>query len=429
MGFFKKLKDRLFGKNEDSKDKNSKEIIIDKESQIDNNFEFINKTKEQIVEKKEIEKEIETKNIKKENVKKKLSREEKKNLTKEEIKAFKEQTQLLKKQEKLDKKQEKERIKQLTKENKLNKYVAGLSKSGINLTKKITELQAAHNELDEEFFEELEEILIMSDISVSLVYVIIDEIKKEVKLENVKDKSLIAEIIADKMFAIYANQSAVNTKLNLDHEGLNVLLVVGVNGSGKTTSIAKIAYKLINENKKVLLAAGDTFRAGAVEQLKVWAKRLNIDIILPDKEGADPASVVYKAFEKTQKEKYDVLIIDTAGRLQNKVNLMNELAKINKIIEKFVPGAPHESLLVLDATTGQNGVIQAQAFKEVTPLSGIVLTKMDGTSNGGIILTIKDKLDLDVKLIGLGEKMDDLQEFDLDSYIYGLMKELIPNEK
>ncbi|WP_022935024.1 signal recognition particle-docking protein FtsY [Mesomycoplasma moatsii] len=430
MGFFKKLKDRLFGKNEDSKDKNSKEIIINKESHNDNNFEFINETKEQnIVEKQEIEKEIETKNIKKENVKKKLSREEKKNLTKEEIKAFKEQTQLLKKQEKLDKKQEKERIKQLTKENKLNKYVAGLSKSGINLTKKITELQAAHNKLDEEFFEELEEILIMSDISVSLVYVIIDEIKKEVKLENVKDKSLIAEIIADKMFAIYANQSAVNTKLNLDHEGLNVLLVVGVNGSGKTTSIAKIAYKLINENKKVLLAAGDTFRAGAVEQLKVWAKRLNIDIVLPDKEGADPASVVYKAFEKTQKEKYDVLIIDTAGRLQNKVNLMNELAKINKIIEKFVPGAPHESLLVLDATTGQNGVIQAQAFKEVTPLSGIVLTKMDGTSNGGIILTIKDKLDLDVKLIGLGEKMDDLQEFDLDSYIYGLMKELIPNEK
>lgn len=431
MGFFKKLKDRLFGRNEDSKDKkNSKETIIDKETQNDNNFEFINETKEQdVVEKQEIEKELETKSVKKENVKKKLSREEKKNLTKDEIKAFKEQTQLLKKKEKLNKKQEKERIKQLAKENKLNKYVAGLSKSGINLTKKITELQAAHNELDEEFFEELEEILIMSDISVSLVYVIIDEIKKEVKLENVKDKSLIAEIIADKMFAIYANQSAVNTKLNLDHEGLNVLLVVGVNGSGKTTSIAKIAYKLINENKKVLLAAGDTFRAGAVEQLKIWAKRLNIDIVLPDKEGADPASVVYKAFEKTQKENYDVLIIDTAGRLQNKINLMNELAKINKIIEKFVPGAPHESLLVLDATTGQNGVIQAQAFKEVTPLSGIVLTKMDGTSNGGIILTIKDKLDLDVKLIGLGEKMDDLQEFDLDSYIYGLMKELIPNEK
>ena len=383
MGFFSKLKDRLFSKNSKNKEK-SVDQIENKENGNDQN-------------------DVQTNNI--ENIK---------NLN-----------QIEKKQTKIEKKAQKQLLKELVKENKLNKYVAGLSKSGNNLTQKIVELQSSSRTLNEDFFEQLEEILIMSDISVNMVYLIIDEIKKEVKKENINDPKLIGEIIADKMFTIYANQSIVNTKLNLDHDGLNVLLIVGVNGSGKTTSIAKIANKLVNENKKVLLAAADTFRAGAVEQLKVWAQRLNIDIVTPDKEGADPASVVYKAFEKTQTNQYDVLIVDTAGRLQNKVNLMNELAKINKIIAKFVTDAPHESLLVLDATTGQNGILQAQAFKEVTPLSGIVLTKMDGTSNGGIILSIKDKLDLDVKLIGLGEKLDDLQEFDLDAYIYGLMKNLM----
>ena len=394
MGFFKKLKERLFGSKENdnikNNDLNKNEISEEK---------FSKSTKEK----------NETTLNKKEN-------------TKEEIK-------LIKKQEKLAKKEKKELNKQLNKEKKINKYVAGLSKSGTNLTKKIRELQSNHKQIDEEFFEKLEEILIMSDISVSQVYLILEEIKKEVKVENITDKNLINEIIADKMFVIYANQSTVNTKLNLDHPGLNVLLMVGVNGSGKTTSIAKIANKLVLEGKRVLLAAADTFRAGAVEQLKIWAQRLNVDIILPDKEGADPASVVYKAFEKTKDNEYDVLIIDTAGRLQNKTNLMNELAKINKIIQKFIPKAPHESLLVLDATTGQNGILQAEAFKEVTPISGIVLTKMDGTSNGGIILSIKDKLNIDVKLIGLGEKMDDLQEFDLDAYIYGLTKGLMENNE
>lgn len=397
MGFFKKLKERLF----DRKNKNKEEEI-----------------KNDLLESTENEENYEHETQEKNND----HQEEKVELTKEE-------KSLIKKQKKLDKQIEKKRIKQLSKEQKLNKYIAGLSKSGTNLTKKITELQSSHNQLDEEFFEKLEEILIMSDISISFVNLIMDEIKKEVRVENVKDKSLISEIIADKLFTIYANQSTVDTKLNLDNEGLNVLLIVGVNGSGKTTSIAKIAHKLKQEGKKVILAAADTFRAGAIEQLNIWAKRLEVDIVLPDKEGADPASVVYKAFEKTKSEDYDVLIIDTAGRLQNKVNLMNELSKINKIVEKFVPNAPHESLLVLDATTGQNGVLQAQAFKEVTPLSGIVLTKMDGTSNGGIIFTIKDRLDMAVKLIGLGEKIDDLQEFDLDSYIYGLMKGLMPNEE
>ncbi len=394
MGFFKKLKERLFGSKENDNIKNND---LNKNEISEEKFSKSTKEKNETI------------------------LNEKEN-TKEEIK-------LIKKQEKLAKKEKKELNKQLNKEKKINKYVAGLSKSGTNLTKKIRELQSNHKQIDEEFFEKLEEILIMSDISVSQVYLILEEIKKEVKVENITDKNLINEIIADKMFVIYANQSTVNTKLNLDHPGLNVLLMVGVNGSGKTTSIAKIANKLVLEGKRVLLAAADTFRAGAVEQLKIWAQRLNVDIILPDKEGADPASVVYKAFEKTKDNEYDVLIIDTAGRLQNKINLMNELAKINKIIQKFIPEAPHESLLVLDATTGQNGILQAEAFKEVTPISGIVLTKMDGTSNGGIILSIKDKLNIDVKLIGLGEKMDDLQEFDLDAYIYGLTKGLMENNE
>lgn len=403
MSFFKKLKERLFGSKEDKKQSQNEEI----------------KTEDAIILNEEENKEVEI-----------VQHVEKKEITKEEsIKLDRKEKSLEKKKQKLIKKEEKERIKQLAKEKKINKYIAGLSKSGTNLVQKINELQATHNQIDEEFFEHLEEILIMSDISASFVSIIIDEIKREVKTENVKDKSLIGEIIADKIFAIYTNQSTVNTKLNINNDGLTVYLIVGVNGSGKTTSIAKIANKLIKEGKKVLLAAGDTFRAGAVEQLKIWSERLNIDIVLPDKEGIDPASVVYKAFEQTKNNDYDVLIIDTAGRLQNKINLMNELAKINKIITKFVPNAPHESLLVLDATTGQNGILQAQSFKEVTPISGIVLTKMDGTSNGGIILSIKDKLGIDVKLIGLGEQIDDLQEFDLDAYIYGLMKELIDHEK
>ncbi|MGL5357820.1 MAG: signal recognition particle-docking protein FtsY [Metamycoplasmataceae bacterium] len=329
---------------------------------------------------------------------------------------------------KILKKEEKQRNKRLKKEKKLDKYIAGLSKSGINLTTKIIELQNRHNEINEEFFEELEEILIMSDISVNMVQVIIEEIKKEVRNQNVEDRNLINEIIIDKMFAIYSNQSIVNTELKLNHEGLNVLMVVGVNGVGKTTTIAKLVNKYQNLGKKVIVAAGDTFRAGAVEQLRIWAERLGAGITLPEKEEQDPSSVVFKSIKEAKEGDYDLLIVDTAGRLHNKVNLMNELAKMKKIIEREIPNAPHETLLVLDATSGQNGINQAKVFKDVTNISGIILTKMDGTSNGGIILSIKDLLDIDVKLIGLGEKIDDLEEFDLDSYIYGLVNKLMVEE-
>lgn len=316
---------------------------------------------------------------------------------------------------------------ELIKSKKLEKYNAGLNKTSI-FGRKILELQNRHNKIDEDFFEELEEILIMSDISTKLVYAIITQIKNEVKINNITDPKLIGEIVADQMFLIYANQSVINTNLNYKNDRLNVFIFVGVNGSGKTTSIAKIANIYKKRDKKVLIAAADTFRAGAVSQLEVWANRVQADIVKPVKEGVDPSSVVYQALDKAKKENYDLLIIDTAGRLQNKVNLMNELAKMYGIIQKFEPSAPHECLLVLDATTGQNGISQAQAFKEVANPTGIILTKMDGTSKGGIVLTIKEEFDLNVKYIGLGEGLDDLQEFDLDSFIYGMTKELILNE-
>ncbi|QGZ97374.1 signal recognition particle-docking protein FtsY [Mycoplasma sp. NEAQ87857] len=307
---------------------------------------------------------------------------------------------------------------------KFKKYESGLNSSS-SFGKKILELQNKYHQINEEYFEELEEILIMSDINFKLVEVIIEKIKNEVKLNKITDTKLIGEIIADQMFVIYTNDSIIDTNLNFKDDRLNVFIFVGVNGSGKTTSIAKIANKYVQQNKKVLITAADTFRAGAVNQLEVWANRINADIVKPKKEGQDPASVVYQAMEKAKNENYDLVIIDTAGRLQNKVNLMNELQKMVSIITKFEPSAPHESLLVLDATTGQNGLSQAKSFKEVANLTGIILTKMDGTSKGGIVLSIKDEYNLDVKYIGLGEKIDDLQEFDLDLFIYQMTKDLI----
>lgn len=329
----------------------------------------------------------------------------------------------------INKREEKLRRKQLAKDKKINKYVAGMKKTGSSFSIQLKELQSRHNTLDDEYFEELEEILIMADISVKLVMDIVDEVKKEVRQEHVSDPKLINEIIADKLFTIYANQSHVSTELNIEDNRLNVLLIVGVNGSGKTTSIAKLAHNLVQQNKKVLLAAADTFRAGAVEQLNVWAKRINCQIVKSDKANGDPSAVVFDAVALAKKDNYDVLIIDTAGRLQNKVNLMKELEKMNRIIKREIPDAPHETLLILDSTTGQNGINQAIKFKEITNLTGIVLTKMDGTSKGGIVLTIKDQTNLPVKFLGLGEKLDDLLEFDLDHFIYGLTKDLMDDRE
>ena len=305
------------------------------------------------------------------------------------------------------------------------KYVAGLDRSNTTFSDRINELAARFREINDEYFEELENILIMSDVGVSMVMKIVEEIKNEVRIQNITDPKEINEIIVDKMFVIYANDSVMTTKINYANDGLTVILMVGVNGAGKTTTIGKLANRIVkDEGKKVMVAAGDTFRAGAIDQLAVWASRVGVEIV-KGREGGDPSAVVFDALKQAKEKNIDVLICDTAGRLQNKVNLMKELEKMNRIIKREVPEAPHETLLVIDATTGQNGVSQAKAFLEATDVSGIVLTKLDGTAKGGIVLSIKDQLNIPVKFIGLGEKVDDLQEFDLDQYIYGLCKNLV----
>lgn len=310
-----------------------------------------------------------------------------------------------------------------TKQNE--KYVVGLDKSSETFSDRINELAARFREINDEYFEELENILIMADVGVSMVMKIVSEIKTEVRIRNITDPREINDIIVDKMFVIYANESVMSTKINYAAEGLTVILMVGVNGAGKTTTIGKLAHRIVHdEGKKVVVAAGDTFRAGAIDQLAVWAERVGVDIV-KGKEGGDPSAVVFDALNKAKETVADVLICDTAGRLQNKVNLMNELEKMNRIIKRVVPEGPHETLLVVDATTGQNGVSQAIEFSKITDITGIVLTKMDGTAKGGIVLSIKDQLNIPVKFIGLGEQVDDLQEFDLEQYIYGLCKGLV----
>ena len=251
----------------------------------------------------------------------------------------------------------------------------------------------------------------------------IDKLRKRVKEEKITDTKYLNEVIVDELFIIYVEGESLTDKVHMAEEGPTVLLFVGVNGVGKTTTIAKMAHKYIEEGKSVMMIAGDTFRAGAVEQLKEWANRTGASFY--GKENTDPAGVVYDGLVKAKEEGADLVLIDTAGRLQNKVNLMKELEKINKVIEKHIPGAPQETLLVIDATTGQNGISQAISFKEITNITGIVLTKLDGTAKGGIVLAIKEEVNIPVKFIGLGEKMEDLKPFDIENYIYGLFKDMM----
>lgn len=301
-------------------------------------------------------------------------------------------------------------------------YDKGLEKTRKEFTSKLNLLNMKHNKIDEEYYEELEDILITADIGINTVLAFIDKLRNRVKKENITSVNDLKEVIVDEMFIIYVQNEIIVNKINYSKEGPTVVLFVGVNGVGKTTTIGKIAYKLKNEGKKVLLVAGDTFRAGAIEQLTEWGERLDIEVI--SSESKDPSSVVYDGLTKAKNESYDVVLIDTAGRLQNKVNLMNELEKMNKVIGNIIPGAPNETLLVIDATTGQNGISQANSFKEITNITGIVLTKLDGTAKGGIVLAIKDSVDIPVKFVGLGEKKEDLKVFDIEKYIYGLFKEM-----
>ena len=307
----------------------------------------------------------------------------------------------------------------------LKKYDKGLEKTRENLLSSLLKLNQSHSNIDDDYFDNLEEILIMADIGVNTVMNIIEKLKKRVKIENIKSPEDLKDIIVDEMFIIYVNNDIIVNKINYAKEGPTVILFVGVNGAGKTTTIGKLAYKLKEEGKKVLMVAGDTFRAGATEQLIEWSKKINCDIVY--KEGADPVSVMYDGASKAKEENYDIVLIDTAGRLQNKVNLMKELEKINKVIGKLIPEAPHETLLVLDATTGQNGISQAKNFKEITDITGIVLTKLDGTAKGGIVLGVKEETGIPVKYIGLGETKEDLKVFDIEKYIYGLFKGIDEN--
>lgn len=305
----------------------------------------------------------------------------------------------------------------------VKKYDEGLEKTRTEFVSKLNMLGIKYTKVNEEYFEELENVLIMADIGVKTVIDFIDRLRKRVKQENITDTKYLNEVIVDELFIIYVNNESITDKINMAEDGPTVILMVGVNGVGKTTTIAKLAHKYKNEGKRVMMIAGDTFRAGAVEQLKIWADRT--DSLFYGRENTDPAGVIFDGLVKAKEENVDIVLIDTAGRLHNKVNLMKELEKINKVIGNQIAGAPHETLLVIDATTGQNGIMQAEAFKEITNITGIVLTKLDGTAKGGIVLAIKEAVNIPVKFVGLGEKMTDLIPFDIENYIYGLFKDML----
>ena len=302
-------------------------------------------------------------------------------------------------------------------------YDKGLEKTRKEFVSKLSLLGIKYTKIDEEYFEELENLLIMADIGVTTVMNFMDKIRKRVKEENITDTKYLNEVIIDELLIIYVNNNILSDKINIQDTPPTVVLMVGVNGVGKTTTIAKLAYKYKNEGKKVMMIGADTFRAGAVEQLKMWSEK--IDCLFYGRDNSDPASVIFDGLEMAKQESADIVFIDTAGRLHNKVNLMNELEKINKVIGRIIPSAPHETLLVIDATTGQNGIMQAESFKSITNITGIVLTKLDGTAKGGIVLAIKESVNLPVKFIGLGEKMTDLKPFDIENYIYGLFKDMM----
>ncbi len=315
--------------------------------------------------------------------------------------------------------------KEVTKEEQQEKevYDKGLEKTRKEFISQVSVLGLKYTKVSEDYFEELENLLIMADIGVNTVMKFMDELRSRVKKENITDTKYLGEVIVDELFIIYVNGENLSDKININPDGPTVILMVGVNGVGKTTTIGKLAYKYKNEGKKVMLIAGDTFRAGAVPQLEEWASRTNS--LFYGKENTDPAGVIYDGLIKAKEEKVDIVLVDTAGRLQNKVNLMKELEKINKVIGTHIPNAPHETLLVIDAATGQNGILQAESFKEITNITGIVLTKLDGTAKGGIVLAIKETVNIPVKFIGLGEGMEDLRVFDIENYIYGLFKDMI----
>ena len=309
-----------------------------------------------------------------------------------------------------------------SKQEEVKNYDEGLQKSRREFVSKLSNLSIKYKNISEDYFEELENILIMADIGVNTVMSFVDRLKDRVKKEKITDSSVLKEIIVDELFIMYVGNNIIDSKIHFSEEGPTIILFVGVNGVGKTTTIGKIASMYKKMGKKVMLIAGDTFRAGAVEQLHEWGDRTGTKVV--SSESKDPSSVIYDGLELAKSEDYDLVLVDTAGRLQNKANLMEELSKINRVIKKIIPAGANETLLVIDATTGQNGISQAKSFKEITDITGIVLTKLDGTAKGGIVLAIKEEVNIPVKFVGLGEREDQIEAFDIEKYIYGLFKDL-----
>ncbi|WP_314043070.1 signal recognition particle-docking protein FtsY [Streptococcus cristatus] len=304
-----------------------------------------------------------------------------------------------------------------------DKYDRSLKKTRIGFGARLNAFFANFRSVDEDFFEDLEELLITSDVGVQVASNLTEDLRYEARLENAKKPEALRQLIIEKLVDIYEKDGRFNEKINLQKD-LTVMLFVGVNGVGKTTSIGKLAYKYKQEGKKVMLVAADTFRAGAVAQLAEWGRRVDVPVVTgPEK--SDPASVVFDGLERAKAENVDILMIDTAGRLQNKDNLMAELEKIGRIIKRVDPAAPHETFLALDASTGQNALVQAKEFSKITPVTGIVLTKIDGTARGGVVLAIRQELDIPVKLIGFGEKIDDIGEFHSENFMRGLLEGLV----
>ena len=310
-----------------------------------------------------------------------------------------------------------------TEETVQEKYDRSLKKTRTGFGARLNAFFANFRSVDEEFFEELEELLIMSDVGVQVASNLTEELRYEAKLENAKKPDALRRVIIEKLVELYEKDGNYDERIHFQ-DGLTVMLFVGVNGVGKTTSIGKLAHRYKQAGKKVMLVAADTFRAGAVAQLAEWGRRVDVPVVTgPEK--ADPASVVFDGMERAVSEGIDILMIDTAGRLQNKDNLMAELEKIGRIIKRVVPEAPHETFLALDASTGQNALVQAKEFSKITPLTGIVLTKIDGTARGGVVLAIREELDIPVKLIGFGEKIDDIGPFHSENFMRGLLEGLI----
>ncbi len=309
------------------------------------------------------------------------------------------------------------------KRNQAKKYEIGMSKTRSKVFSNLKTLLENSEVINDDLFDELEEIFIMADIGVDTVLKFVSHLRDTVELREITSVEKLKELIIEEMFKLYVNDEIVSSNLDIQNNRLNIVLFVGVNGAGKTTTISKIANEYIKKDKKVLMVAGDTFRAGAIEQLKIWSERVKASFFAKE-EGSDPSSVMFDAIKYAKENAIDIILCDTAGRLQNKVNLMKELEKIKKVIAREIAGAPHETLLVVDATTGQNGLSQAKIFNEVTNISGVVLTKLDGTAKGGIVLAIKDELNIPIKYLGLGEKIDDLEHFDIEEYLYGMFADI-----